>query len=111
MSVQVVVAEGAPTLRGLTMAKHLMDAGIATMVIPDSCIFAMMARVNKVLVGAQAVLATGGILGQTGTRSVALAAKHHSIPFVVITGAHLNPLIYPAALPGSVCWLPWGASE
>lgn len=92
-SFQVVVAEGAPELRGLTMAQHLLDAGIPTSVIPDSSIFAMMARVNKVLVGSQAVLATGGVLAQSGTRLVALAAEHYRVPFVVITGLYkLSPL-------------------
>jgi hypothetical protein len=84
--VQVVVAEGAPKLEGLTMARHLTDTGIPTLVIPDACTFALMARVNKVLVGAQAVLATGGIIAQSGSRLVALAAKHHRVPFVVVTG-------------------------
>lgn len=85
--VQVVVAEGAPKLQGLTMARHLTDAGIPTLVIPDACTFALMARVNKVLVGAQAVLATGGVVCQSGSRLVALAARHHRVPFVVVTGA------------------------
>jgi translation initiation factor eIF-2B subunit beta len=80
------VAEAAPRLAGLTMAKHLTDAGVSTMVIPDASIFALMARVNKVLVGAQAVLGTGGVLAQSGSGLVALAAKHYRVPFVVVTG-------------------------
>lgn len=81
------MAEGAPYLEGLTMAQHLQSAGIATLVIPDVSIFALMARVNKVLIGAQAVLATGGILGPSGSKLVAQAAKHYRVPFVVVTGA------------------------
>ena len=84
---QVVVAEGAPHLDGLTMGQRLTDAGIPTLVIPDAATFALMARVNKVLVGAQAVLATGGVICQSGARLVALAARHHRVPFVVVTGA------------------------
>ena len=84
---QVVVAEGGPQQGGLVMAQELSDAGVSVLVIPDACVFAMMARVNKVLVGARAVLATGGVLAQAGTRLVALAAKHHSVPVVVVTGA------------------------
>lgn len=86
---QVVVAEGAPYLEGLTMAQQLQSAGIATLVIPDVSIFALMARVNKVLIGAQAVLATGGILGPSGSKLVAQAAKHYRVPFIVVTGAAL----------------------
>jgi Initiation factor 2 subunit family len=84
---QVIVAEGAPGLQGATAARRLAAAGIAALIIPDASVFALMARVNKVLVGARAVLATGGILAQSGTRLVALAAKHHRVPFVVVTGA------------------------
>ena len=84
---QVIVAEAAPRLQGLTMAKQLTDAGISTLVIPDAAIFALMARVNKVLVGAQAVLGTGGVLAQAGSALVAQAAKHYRVPFVVVTGA------------------------
>ena len=46
--VQVVVAEGAPDYGGHKLAKALAAAGISTTAIPDSAIFAMMARVNKV---------------------------------------------------------------
>jgi translation initiation factor eIF-2B subunit beta len=95
---QVIVAEAAPKLQGLTMAKQLTDAGISTLVIPDAAIFALMARVNKVLVGAQAVLGTGGVLAQSGSVLVAQAAKHYRVPFVVVTGAH------PPHLMQSVCW-------
>jgi translation initiation factor 2B subunit (eIF-2B alpha/beta/delta family) len=45
---QVIVAEGAPRLEGLAAAQTLTDAGIATLVIPDAAVFALMARVNKV---------------------------------------------------------------
>ena len=94
---QVIVAEAAPRLQGLTMAKQLTDAGISTLVIPDAAIFALMARVNKVLVGAQAVLATGGALAQAGSALVAQAAKHYRVPFVVITGM-LLPLACSVSL-------------
>lgn len=45
---QVVVAEGAPRHGGQDLAKRLAQAGLHTTLIPDSAIFAMMARVNKV---------------------------------------------------------------
>ena len=42
---------------GRATAVALAEAGISTTLIADSAIFAMMARVNKVIVGAHAVLA------------------------------------------------------
>ena len=45
---QVVVAEGAPRHGGQELARLLAEEGLHTTLIPDSAIFAMMARVNKV---------------------------------------------------------------
>ena len=43
--------------------------------------------------GAHSVLANGGVNAQVGMHLVALAAKRHSIPFVVLVGLHkLSPL-------------------
>uniref|UniRef100_A0A383VHC3 Translation initiation factor eIF2B subunit beta n=1 Tax=Tetradesmus obliquus TaxID=3088 RepID=A0A383VHC3_TETOB len=90
---QVVVAEAAPRFDGHTMARQLADAKVQTTLIADSAVFAMMARANKVLVGAHAVLANGGVIAPAGVHMVALAAKRHSIPFVVLVGLHkLSPL-------------------
>jgi translation initiation factor eIF-2B subunit beta len=90
---QSVVAEAAPTLQGHLMARELADAGITTTAIPDNGIFAMMSRVNKVLVSAHAILADGGVMAPVGTRLVALAAKRYSVPFVVLAGIYrLSPL-------------------
>lgn len=45
------------------------------------------------LVGAHAVLANGGVIAPSGVHMVALAAKRHSVPFVVLVGLHkLSPL-------------------
>mmetsp|Transcript_34211 Transcript_34211/g.66845 ORF Transcript_34211/g.66845 Transcript_34211/m.66845 type:complete len:374 (-) Transcript_34211:221-1342(-) len=83
---EVVVAESAPVLDGHKMAQVLAKAGISTTVISDAAIFAIMARVNKVIVGCSAVLANGGVISHVGMHNIALAAKHHSVPFVVCTG-------------------------
>lgn len=53
-SFHVIVAEGAPSYRGRDMAEELAKSGIKTTLIPDSSIFALMSRVNKVIVGTKA---------------------------------------------------------
>lgn len=40
--------------------------------------FALMARVNKVVMGATALLANGGVLAQAGSHAAALAAQRHA---------------------------------
>ena len=54
--IRVIVCEGAPHFSGHAMARSLADSGIGTTVIHDSAAFAVMARVNKVLLPAHAVL-------------------------------------------------------
>ena len=45
-----------------------------------------MSRVNKVVIGAHAVLANGGIFATTGSSLAATAARAHSTPVVVCAG-------------------------
>ncbi|CAO3638322.1 unnamed protein product [Cunninghamella blakesleeana] len=90
---QVIVAETSPTYQGHEMAATLSAAGIDTTVMVDSAIFAAMPRVNKVVIGAHAVLANGGLVAVTGSHLIAAAAKHHSTPVLVCTALYkLSPL-------------------
>uniref|UniRef100_A0A8C1KJS3 Translation initiation factor eIF2B subunit beta n=1 Tax=Cyprinus carpio TaxID=7962 RepID=A0A8C1KJS3_CYPCA len=79
----VIVAECAPFCQGHEMATSLCKEDIETTVIPDAAIFAVMSRVNKVIIGTQTVLANGGLRAVNGTHTLALAAKHHSTPLIV----------------------------
>jgi len=77
------------------MAKSLADAGIDTTVIHDAATFAIMARVNKVLLPSHAVLANGGLIAPSGMHMVALAASQNSVPLVVLTGMFKLCPIFP----------------
>jgi translation initiation factor eIF-2B subunit beta len=75
------------------MAKALSSAGISTFLVPDSSIFALMSRVNKVILGAHAILANGGMFAVTGSLLASTAARAHSTPVVVCAGQFkLTPL-------------------
>ncbi|ETO81117.1 hypothetical protein F444_04510 [Phytophthora nicotianae P1976] len=92
-SFQVIVVESAPSLNGQHMAHALAESGIHVTVIPDSAVFALMARVNKVVVPAAAVVANGGLIAQSGLQNIALAAKKCSVPVVCVAGLiKLSPL-------------------
>lgn len=105
---KVMVVESAPSLNGQRMAHSLAQHGMDVTVLPDSAVFAMMARVNKVVVPAAAVVANGGLIAQSGLQNIALAAKKYSVPVVCVAGliklcplyAHdldvLNELIAPS---------------
>ncbi|CAI5458995.1 unnamed protein product [Closterium sp. Yama58-4] len=101
-SFHVVVAEGAPCYGGHKLAAALAGRGVAVTVIADAGVFALMARVNLVLLAAHAVMANGGVLAPIGLDMVALAARRHAVPFVVLAGIFTVCPLYPqqAGLPG-----------
>lgn len=90
----VIVPEGAPDFRGQQMATQLNGgANLEITVISDASIFALMPRINKVIIGCFSVMANGGILGPSGVHTLCLAAKHYSIPVVVVVGVYkISPL-------------------
>nr|XP_043634378.1 translation initiation factor eIF-2B subunit beta [Erigeron canadensis] len=94
-SFRVFVAEGAPRYEGHMLAKELIDRGLQTTLITDSAVFAMISRVNMVIVGAHAVMANGGVIAPVGLNMVALAAQRHAVPFVVLAGIHKLCPLYP----------------
>jgi len=89
----VIVAETGPSYSGHQMAQSLSSAGISTFLVPDSAIYALMSRVNKVILGAHVILANGGMFAITGSLLAATAALAHSTPVVVCAGQFkLTPL-------------------
>lgn len=75
------------------MAKSLSSMGVSTFLIPDSSIYGIMSRVNKVIIGAHAIMANGGMFAITGSSLAATAARAHNIPVVVCAGQFkLTPL-------------------
>ncbi|XP_012172645.1 translation initiation factor eIF-2B subunit beta [Bombus affinis] len=90
---EVIVAEGGPSLSGHEMAVNLSKAKIKTTLISDVAIFAMMSRVNKVIIGTHSVMANGGLRAISGSHTVAQAAKHYSVPVMVLLPLYkLSPL-------------------
>lgn len=94
-SFEVFVAEGAPRYQGHTLATELAEANLHTTLITDSAIFALISRVNMVIVGAHAVMANGGVMVPVGLHMVALAARRHAVPFVVLAGLYKLCPQYP----------------
>ncbi|OJJ38641.1 hypothetical protein ASPWEDRAFT_48840 [Aspergillus wentii DTO 134E9] len=75
--------------------KPLIAMGITVILIPDSAVFALMSRVNKVILGTHSVLANGGLVAAAGTRVIARAAKVHQTPVVVVSGVYKLSPVYP----------------
>lgn len=81
---KVVVAEGTDVGESHAMARRLSNSGVSVTVINSSCVFAVMSRVNKVVVEVQAAMGGGAVLGDAGLHSVTLAAKYYKIPVVAL---------------------------
>lgn len=81
---------------GLDMARSLRQSpGIEAIVVSDAAMFAVMARVDKVLLPAHAVLANGGLVAHSGCNGMALAAHYHSVPVLCVTGLYKLTPMFP----------------
>ncbi|MFC9253093.1 S-methyl-5-thioribose-1-phosphate isomerase [Amycolatopsis thailandensis] len=83
----VLVDETRPLLQGARLtAWELAEAGVPYRIQPDGAAAAAMSRglVDCVLVGADRIAANGDVANKIGTYGLAIAAKHHGIPFVVV---------------------------
>ncbi|MEV0297894.1 S-methyl-5-thioribose-1-phosphate isomerase [Nocardia sp. NPDC050710] len=84
---EVLVDETRPLLQGARLtAWELAEAGIPHRLTIDSAAAWAMAtgQVDCVLVGADRVTADGDVANKIGTYMLALAARHHGIPFIVV---------------------------
>ena len=76
-------------------SKPLTAAGVTVVLIPDAAVFALMSRVNKVILGTHVVLANGGLVAAAGAKAIAKAAQVHKTPVVVVTGVYKLSPEYP----------------
>lgn len=85
-NVSVIATETRPLLQGSRLtAFELSRDNIPVRVICDSAAAQLMAQgvVDKVVVGADRILATGHVTNKIGTLPIALGAKFYGVPFYV----------------------------
>jgi methylthioribose-1-phosphate isomerase len=83
----VWVSETRPLLQGARLtAYELSAAGLPYRIVADASAGALMARglVDRVVVGADRVAAGGDVVNKIGTYPLAVLARRHDIPFVVV---------------------------
>ncbi len=80
---RVIVTETEPLRQGITTAKELLEARIPVTYCVDSAVGAVMKRVDRVLVGCDAILADGSIVNKIGTLPIAIVAAKFNVPFFV----------------------------
>jgi methylthioribose-1-phosphate isomerase len=84
--VRVYADETRPLLQGARLtAWELTQAGIPVTVICDNMAAFLMQqkKIDLVIVGADRIAANGDTANKIGTYSVAVAARHHNVPFYV----------------------------
>ena len=85
-NISVIANETRPFLQGARLtAYELQQDGIAVTVACDNACALLMQRgmVDKVVVGADRIVANGDVANKIGTSGVAILAKHYGIPFYV----------------------------
>ncbi|MBS7643975.1 ribose 1,5-bisphosphate isomerase [Candidatus Bathyarchaeota archaeon] len=81
--IKVFATETRPLFQGRTTAKILARAGIPVTLIVDSAVRYFMPKIDKVVVGADAIAANGAVVNKIGTSMVALAAHEARVLFFV----------------------------
>jgi methylthioribose-1-phosphate isomerase len=85
-AVEVFACETRPLLQGARLtAWELQHAGIPVTVLTEGAAAALLARgaIDAVIVGADRVAANGDAANKIGTYALAVAARHHAVPFYV----------------------------
>jgi len=81
------VAETRPLLQGARLtAWEAKRAGIPHALLPDGAAASLMANgeVDLLLTGADRIAADGSVANKIGTYGLAVLARHHNVPFVVV---------------------------
>lgn len=91
----VMVTEGRPEGSGFKAAERLTEAGIPVTVILDSAAAYFMERVDIVLLGAEGVVESGGIVNKIGTCQLAMVAKLYNKPLYVAAESYKFARLYP----------------
>ncbi|CAD6187946.1 unnamed protein product [Caenorhabditis auriculariae] len=79
ISIHVWVTESQPDASGRRMHERLTSCGINSTLVLDSCVGYLMERIQMVLVGAEGVMETGGIINKIGTLNVAIFVKEYPL--------------------------------
>ncbi|CAF0902689.1 unnamed protein product, partial [Adineta ricciae] len=92
---KVLVTQSEPDKSGLKMRDELEAIGIPAICILDASVACMMEQVTLVLVGAEAVVESGGIINKIGTYNLAIAAREMNKPLYVAVESFKFVRFYP----------------
>ncbi|XP_052447448.1 translation initiation factor eIF-2B subunit alpha isoform X1 [Carassius gibelio] len=91
----VYVTESQPDSAGKLMAQKLRKLNIPVMVVLDAAVGYIMEKVDLVIVGAEGVVESGGVINKIGTYQMAVCSKVHNKPFYVVAESFKFVRLYP----------------
>lgn len=91
----VYVTRSSPDNTGEQMCMELKNANIECTLILDAAIGYIMESIDIVLVGAEGVAESGGIINRVGTYTMALCAREMKKPFYVLAESLKFSRLYP----------------
>lgn len=92
---KVIVTESRPSNNGYKMAAVLREADIPVEVVVDNAVGYVIHNVDKIVVGAEGVAESGGIINHIGTYQIGCLAKINNKPFYVVTESHKFVRLFP----------------
>lgn len=91
----VYVTRSTPDNTGEQMVAELEKVGIECTLILDSAIGYIMESIDMVLVGAEGVVESGGVINRVGTYTMAMCAREMKKPFYVLAESLKFSRLYP----------------
>ena len=91
----VFVTKSVPDNNGEQMCSELENAGIECTLILDSAIGYIMETIDIVMVGAEGVVESGGVINRIGTYTMALCSRAMQKPFYVLAESFKFSRLYP----------------
>lgn len=91
----VYITESAPDYSGKQLHKILEANGISCTLIVDAAVGYIMEKVDMVLLGAEGVVESGGVINKIGTYTLAMCAKEKNKPVYVLAESFKFVRMYP----------------
>uniref|UniRef100_A0A673YVJ9 Translation initiation factor eIF2B subunit alpha n=1 Tax=Salmo trutta TaxID=8032 RepID=A0A673YVJ9_SALTR len=91
----VYVTESQPDTAGKQMADALRRLNVPVTVVLDAAVGYVLEKVDLVIVGAEGVVESGGIINKIGTYQMAVCSKAHNKPFYVVAESFKFVRLYP----------------
>lgn len=96
--IKVIATECRPFCEGYATCKHLQKLGVPVETILDGAVASYMGQVDAVVLGAEAIVESGGVINRVGTYTIALIARQFQKPVYVLAECLKFVRMYPLSM-------------